>query len=191
MRIIRFLSDDNNIYLGEENKDFQNVANIVQGNIFDVNTLKKTGKSRYIVKLLSPLIPKDIFCVGLNYMKHYEELSKKKGIKLPGRPVIFMKSTSSLNYHNNTIAIPNVGKYPEEVDYEVELAVVIGKPALNVAAEDALDYVAGYTVANDVSQRYWQNNAGAGQWITGKSFDGFAPLGKLYIYYIFYTYKPL
>ena len=54
MRIIRFLSDDNNIYLGEENKDFQNVANIVQGNIFDINTLKKTGKSRYIVKLLSP-----------------------------------------------------------------------------------------------------------------------------------------
>ena len=84
MRIIRFLSDDNKIYLGEENKDFQNVANIVQGNIFDVNTLKKTGKSRYIVKLLSPIIPKDIFCVGLNYMKHYEELSKKKGIKFQG-----------------------------------------------------------------------------------------------------------
>ena len=66
----------------------------------------------------------------------------------------------------------------EQLDYEVELCVV-SKPAKNVSAENAFEYIAGYTVANDVSQRYWQNNAGAGQWIKGKSFDGFSPLGPV------------
>lgn len=182
MRIIRFLSDDGNIYLGEESKSFAKVAQVIEGNLFDVNTIKPTGVSRYIAKLLAPLVPRDIFCIGLNYMKHYEELSKKKGIKLPGRPVVFMKATSALNCQDGVIPIPNMGEeYPEELDYEVELAVIIGKPAKNVIAANALDYVAGYTVANDVSHRYWQNNAGAGQWIKGKCFDGFAPLGPVMV----------
>lgn len=69
----------------------------------------------------------------------------------------------------------------ESLDWEVELAMVIGKECRNVKAADAMDYVCGYTVANDVSQRFWQNNAGAGQFIKGKSFDTFCPLGPVLV----------
>ncbi len=182
MRLVRFISDDGKIYLGEENKEFGCVARVVEGSIYNVDTLRRTGEYRYIAILLSPIVPRDIFCIGLNYMRHYEELSKKIGIKLPGRPVVFMKSTSSLNRHGGNISLPILGEEGnEQLDYEVELCVVISKPAKNVSAENAFEYIAGYTVANDVSQRYWQNNAGAGQWIKGKSFDGFSPLGPVFV----------
>ena len=81
---------------------------------------------------------------------------------LPERPVIFMKPTSTVTNPGEAIQVPSL-EHGEETDFEVELAVVIGRPARNVAKADALSYVAGYTVANDVSGRYWQRNAGGGQ----------------------------
>ena len=88
-----------------------------------------------------------------------------------------MKNPASLTNPGDPIVIPQSCMDPMEVDYEIELAVVIGKPAKNVPADKALDYIFGYTVANDDSARRWQKNAGGGQWIRGKSFDTFCPLG--------------
>ena len=101
--------------------------------------------AKYVCRLLNP--------TGLNYMKHYEESAKKRGVPLPSKPVIFMKPTSAVNTHNGVIELPSL-EHGEELDYEVELAVVIGKSCKDVAVENALDYVAGYTVSNDVSGRY-------------------------------------
>jgi len=89
----------------------------------------------------------------------------------------FFKNSNALQNPGDPIVIPSVALDPQEVDYEVELAIVIGKPCRNVKKENALDYVLGYTVANDVSARKWQINRGGSQWCFGKSFDTFCPLG--------------
>jgi len=126
------------------------------------------------------LEPADILCIGLNYMKHWEESAKIRQIPLPERPVLFMKSGSALNHPEGDIWFPQLPN-GETLDWEVELAIVIKKPCRNVKKEEALDYVLGYTVANDVSCRHWQTKAGADQWIKGKSFDTFAPLGPVLV----------
>jgi len=95
---------------------------------------------------------------------------------IPERPVLFLKATTALQNPGDPIVLPRHLR-SDEVDYECELAVVIGKRRKNVAREDALDYVLGYTCANDVSARDWQNKWGGGQWCRGKTFDTFAPLG--------------
>ena len=77
MRLVRFISDDGKTYLGEENKEFGK-ARVVEGSIYKVDTLRRTGEYRYIAILLSPIVPRDIFCIGLNYVRHYEKLSKKR-----------------------------------------------------------------------------------------------------------------
>mmetsp|Transcript_32174 Transcript_32174/g.94010 ORF Transcript_32174/g.94010 Transcript_32174/m.94010 type:complete len:229 (-) Transcript_32174:86-772(-) len=116
--------------------------------------------------------PPAIYCIGLNYRQH----AKESGMPEPKFPVVFTKPPSSVIGHGDTIEIPAIC-HPEEVDYEVELAVVIGKSAKNVPEDKALEYVQGYTVANDVSARKWQLQQGGGQWCRGKSFDTFCPLG--------------
>jgi 2-keto-4-pentenoate hydratase/2-oxohepta-3-ene-1,7-dioic acid hydratase in catechol pathway len=88
-----------------------------------------------------------------------------------------MKNPASVTNPGEPIIVPRVCARTPEIDYEAELAVVIGKPAKNVPVSAALDYVLGYTIGNDVSARRWQKNAGAGQWVRGKSFDTFCPLG--------------
>lgn len=113
--------------------------------------------------------PSKIICVGLNYAKHAQE----SGMPLPEVPILFMKATSSLCGPFDPIIIP---KNSEKTDWEVELAVVIGKKASYVSKEDAMDYVAGYVLHNDVSERDFQLHHG-GQWVKGKSADHFAPLG--------------
>ncbi|NVJ85252.1 MAG: fumarylacetoacetate hydrolase family protein [Algoriphagus sp.] len=113
--------------------------------------------------------PSKIICIGLNYRKHAEEA----GMQVPEVPIIFMKATSSLCGPYDPIFIP---KNSKQTDWEVELAVVIGKRAKYVSVEDAMDYVAGYTVHNDVSERDFQLRHG-GQWVKGKSADNFAPIG--------------
>ena len=113
-------------------------------------------------------------------MKHYEESAKKRGIALPSQPVIFMKPSSALAHPEDDVWMPDI-KYGEQLDWEVELTIVIGKECRNVSKEDALQYVLGYTVGNDVSSRHWQKQAGAGQWIKGKSFDTFAPIGPVLV----------
>jgi len=93
----------------------------------------------------------------------------------PEYPIIFSKPPSAVVYNGQDIVIPHI--VGDEVDYEAELAVVIGRPAKNVSEEEALDYVMGYTCANDVSSRIWQLKKGGGQWTYSKGFDSFCPLG--------------
>src|SRR5713226_4505927 len=122
------------------------------------------------VRLGPPICrPSKIVCIGLNYRDHAAE-SK---MEIPKEPVIFFKSTSSLVGPNDALVIPKNGT---KVDWEVELAVVIGKKALYVPKEKALDFVAGYALHNDYSERVFQLER-AGQWVKGKSADTFAPLG--------------
>ncbi len=113
-----------------------------------------------------------IFCIGLNYRKHAEETKAK----IPEFPVVFMKSPASAISHGEPIALPRHLR-SDQVDYEGELAVVVSKPCKNVSRKDALNYVRGYTCANDVSARDWQRQWGGSQWCRGKSFDSFCPLG--------------
>jgi 2,4-diketo-3-deoxy-L-fuconate hydrolase len=113
--------------------------------------------------------PSKIVCIGLNYRDHAAETKAQP----PKEPVLFFKSTSSLVGPNDPLTMP---KNSSKVDWEVELAVVIGKRALYVSKEDALDYVAGYALHNDYSERHFQLERG-GQWVKGKSADTFAPLG--------------
>lgn len=108
-------------------------------------------------------------CIGLNYSDHAAEA----GMDLPKEPILFMKATSAICGPNDTVSLP---RGSEKSDWEVELAVVIGKRAKYVSEADALDYVAGYCVTNDVSERAFQVERG-GQWTKGKSCDTFGPLG--------------
>jgi 2-keto-4-pentenoate hydratase/2-oxohepta-3-ene-1,7-dioic acid hydratase in catechol pathway len=127
-------------------------------------------------KLLAPVSPVNILAIGLNYRKHAEEGGKG----VPERPMLFLKSTSSLQNPGDPIELPRK-LASSEVDYECELAVVIGKSCKNATKANALDYVLGYTAANDVSARDWQNRLGGGQFCQGKSFDTFCPLGPVLV----------
>lgn len=108
-------------------------------------------------KLLAPLAPTAIFCIGLNYRKHAEE----SNAAIPQYPVLFMKSPGAVQNPGDDIVLPR-HLASDEVDYECELAVVIGKACKNVSKANALDYVLGYTCANDVSARDWQIKRGGG-----------------------------
>jgi 2-keto-4-pentenoate hydratase/2-oxohepta-3-ene-1,7-dioic acid hydratase in catechol pathway len=123
-------------------------------------------------ELLAPLVPTDIFCIGLNYRNHAEEA----GLEIPEHPVLFMKATSAVQHPGKPIMLPRK-LFSDRVDYEAELAVVIGRTCHNVSRQDALDHVFGYTCANDVSARDWQRNGGGRQWCRGKTFATFCPLG--------------
>jgi 2-keto-4-pentenoate hydratase/2-oxohepta-3-ene-1,7-dioic acid hydratase in catechol pathway len=115
-------------------------------------------------------LPQKIVCVGLNYRDHAEE----QGVELPERPLLFAKWPNTLIASGEPIRIPPIS---QNVDYEAELGVVIGRRASRVATDDALDFVRGYVVANDVSGRDLQFSDG--QWVRGKSLDTFLPLGEL------------
>jgi 2-keto-4-pentenoate hydratase/2-oxohepta-3-ene-1,7-dioic acid hydratase in catechol pathway len=113
--------------------------------------------------------PGKIICIGLNYAAHAAE----GGMDVPAEPVVFFKATSAITGPNDGIMIP---KGSEQTDWEVELAVVIGKTCRHVSEQDALDHVLGYCLHNDWSEREWQLHR-SGQWVKGKSADTFAPLG--------------
>ncbi len=113
--------------------------------------------------------PSKIVCIGLNYAKHAAE----SGMDVPKEPVIFFKATSAICGPYDDVVIP---KNSKKTDWEVELAVVIGKKASYVSKEDAMNYVAGYVLHNDYSEREFQIERG-GQWVKGKSCDTFAPIG--------------
>ncbi|MDB2324339.1 fumarylacetoacetate hydrolase family protein [Alphaproteobacteria bacterium] len=110
-----------------------------------------------------------IVCIGLNYHEH----AKETGNPVPEHPIVFMKATSAINGPFDDVVIPRESQH---TDWEIELGVVIGRTAKYVSPEDALDYVAGYCVVNDVSERFYQTKL-TGQWTKGKSCDSFAPLG--------------
>jgi 2-keto-4-pentenoate hydratase/2-oxohepta-3-ene-1,7-dioic acid hydratase in catechol pathway len=127
-------------------------------------------------KLLAPISPAMIVCIGLNYAKHAAEGGKPP----PERPVWFMKLPGAVVPAGEPIRIPR--KQPStKVDYEAELAIVIGRECRDATRANALDFVAGYTCANDVSARDWQRDFGGGQWNHAKSFDTFCPLGPVLV----------
>jgi 2-keto-4-pentenoate hydratase/2-oxohepta-3-ene-1,7-dioic acid hydratase in catechol pathway len=169
MKIVRFLNEEGKICLGSIETDRPEEVRIVRGDLF--GKLEITGKTARLGRLLSPLDPPNILAVGLNYGRHAEETK----ISRPEIPVLFIKATTTVIGPDEMILLPSVG--PDRVDYEAELAVIIGRRAKNVSREDALGYVLGYACANDVSARDWQIEKQKKQWARGKSFDTFCPLG--------------
>ena len=169
MRIIRFLDDAGQQRFG---KDFDNgQATLLEGD--SITGLVETDQIRNVKKLLAPIVPPAIIGIGLNYHQHANET----GMEAPKYPVVFMKNPASIANPGDPVLLHSSCMEPPEVDYEAELAVVIGQAAKDVSTDDALKHVLGYTAANDVSARRWQGRKGAGQWVRAKSFDTFCPLG--------------
>ena len=182
MKLIRFGKEGQEkpgIHLDGKNYDLSVFVKDYDENFFEQNGLEKLASIVNEEKL--PLVedgqrigspiarPSKILCIGLNYAKH----AKETGAAIPTEPILFMKSTSSLTGPFDNIIIP---KNSEKTDWEVELGVVIGKKASYVSEEEAMDYVAGYVLHNDVSERAFQLERG-GTWDKGKGCDSFAPLG--------------
>jgi 2-keto-4-pentenoate hydratase/2-oxohepta-3-ene-1,7-dioic acid hydratase in catechol pathway len=168
MKIIRYLDRAGHTHYGNEQPD-GSVLRIV-GDILDAYTVE--AETVDVAKLLAPIVPTQILCIGLNYRQHAAETNAK----IPERPILFVKGINTLQHPGDPILIPQHLR-SDEVDYECELAVVIGRPCKNVPRARALEYVLGYTCANDVSARDHQIKLGGGQWCRGKFFDTFAPLG--------------
>ena len=170
MKITRLLqSDGNAVCAALEN----GVAYAIEGDIwgdFSVSSREVSGQT------LAPIVPAAIIGIGLNYRRHAEEI----GAKIPEFPIVFLKFPGALSGPGDAIVLPQ--KLPSDtVDYEAELAVVIGRACKNATRESALDFVWGYTAANDVSARDWQIEKGGSQWSRGKSFDSFCPLGPVLV----------
>ena len=209
MRFVTYLLKDNVERLGIMNSDMTGVyeiksipnlqnsykdmndfiANITQQ---DLETLKSRNYEKdSVVKLdliediklcyliINPV--KDILCLGLNYKDHVEETNRSfnANYELPKYPIYFSKRVNKSIGINDKIT--NYQGVSNELDYEVELAVIIGKEGINIKKEDAYDYVFGYTIMNDVSARDLQQRHG-GQWFRGKSIDSFTPLGPCIVY---------
>ncbi|MGC4074090.1 MAG: fumarylacetoacetate hydrolase family protein [Nibricoccus sp.] len=168
MHLLRYQDASGNIHHAAEQPD--DSALRIEGDIY--GTHKITSEKAQIKKLLSPIAPAQILCIGLNYRQHAAETNAK----IPERPILFVKGINTAQNPNDPILIPT-HLASNEVDYECELAVIIGKAAKNVSRANALDYVLGYTCCNDVSARDHQIKLGGGQWCRGKFFDTFAPLG--------------
>lgn len=138
----------------------------------------RAGAVKYPVadaKYHAPIVdPQKIICVGLNYKDHAAE----SGSPIPKDPVLFSKYATALIGHGETIVLPKVS---QEVDYEAEFVIVIGKRGRHIPAKNALEHVAGYTVGHDVSARDWQLKKDGKQWMVGKTFDTFAPCGPLLV----------
>ncbi|XP_059822733.1 fumarylacetoacetate hydrolase domain-containing protein 2A isoform X2 [Hypanus sabinus] len=193
MRLVQFLTagDRSGMRVGVQERDGGNVIDL---NLFD-NSLPRNMKeflekgdvametarraldygshalSLSEIELLSPVTnPDKVVCVGMNYMDHCLE----QNVPIPKEPVIFSKFGSSIVGPYSDIIHP---KESNEVDWEVELAFVIGKKGKHIQKEEAMNYVAGFMVAHDVSARDWQMKRNGKQWLLGKTFDTFCPLG--------------
>lgn len=172
MKICRFVSSNGEEFYGLYNPSQPDEAVVMEGDLYGEKRV--TDRVEKIKRYLPPVEPVTIFALGMNYGKHALET----GAKLPFIPVVFMKAITSAIGHRESILLPAAG--PEQVDYEGELAIVIGKKGKNIRPSDVYDYVLGYTCANDVSARDWQMDKARGQkgqWVRGKSFDTFCPMG--------------
>ncbi len=172
MKIIRYQDKAGNIGYASQQADGSAVK--LDGNLYAGFHI--TPAKAEVSRLLAPVEPTSIICIGLNYRKHAEET----GAKFPEFPVVFFKGINTLQHPGEPIQIPTHLR-SDEVDYECELAVVIGRACKNVSRQNALDYVLGYTCCNDVSARDWQLKRGGGQWSRGKTFDTFSPLGPVLV----------
>ena len=182
MKLIRFGKigqEKPGIHINGKNYDVSKYIKDYDESFFDQNGIEKLAtilqnENLSIIddeqRIGSPIArPSKILCIGLNYAKH----AKETGAAIPTEPILFMKSTTSLTGPYDPIIIP---KNSEKTDWEVELAVVIGKKASYVTEQEAMDYVAGYVLHNDVSERAFQLERG-GTWDKGKGCDSFAPMG--------------
>jgi len=173
MKIYRLRDQSHNIRMAtsDDGKNFFGL----NGDI-SCGEVKITNERIEVLNLLAPIEPKTIYGIGLNYRKHAEET----GAKIPTHPVVFFKSPAALQDPEGPIVLPRKLR-SDEVDYEAELGVIIGYECKNVSRANALDYVLGYTIGNDVSARDWQKTWGGSQWCRGKSFDTFCPVGPAFI----------
>lgn len=183
MKLIRFGEagkEKPGVLIGEKRLDVSSIVTDYNEAFFGENGLEKLKKALEsnpslpevdaAVRLGSPVArPSKIICIGLNYVDHCVET----GAPIPTEPIIFFKSTTALCGPNDDLVIP---KNSEKTDWEIELAFVVGKKASYVEEADAMDYVAGYCLHNDYSERGFQLERG-GQWAKGKGCDTFAPLG--------------
>ncbi|MBP7142445.1 MAG: fumarylacetoacetate hydrolase family protein [Opitutaceae bacterium] len=168
MKIIRYSDSSGTIRYAAETAPGRH--QVLKGDPYGAREV--TSEVATIGQLLAPIVPTQILGIGLNYRHHAAE----SGMKAPTYPVLFFKGVNTLQHPNAPIVLPRK-MASHEVDYECELAVVIGRTCKNVSRQNALDYVLGYTCANDVSARDWQLKFGGGQWCRGKTFDTFSPLG--------------
>ena len=147
--------------------EFLNFSTINNLKNLNLNDLPELSKNERIGSCINK--PGKFVAIGLNYSDH----AKETGLKTPTEPIVFMKATSSICGPNDDIEMP---KDSTKLDWEVELGIVIGKEAKNISEEDASNYILGYCVVNDVSEREWQIEK-LGQWVKGKSGDTFGPTG--------------
>lgn len=165
MRIVRYQNSENQIVHGWMLED---KIGEIQGNIFGEYRRREAKTPIKELKLLAPCEPSKIICVGRNYVEHAKEL----GNEVPKVPLIFFKPPSSIISNNDAIFLPPQSK---QVEHEAELVVVMGKRAKNVTAENAKEYIFGYTIGNDVTARDLQKSDG--QWTRAKGFDTFCSFG--------------
>ena len=180
MKFLRFKNNKDSInndyklktgFLDDEGKVIELKGDILDYFNADVETILENmveSHSLEDIDILPPTDPSKIVCIGLNYKDHAAELN----LELPESPVIFIKPSTTVNRADGIIIYPRISK---QVDYEGELAVVIGKDAMQLSVEEADDHIFGYTVINDVTARDFTLKDG--QWTRGKSCDGFAPIG--------------
>jgi 2-keto-4-pentenoate hydratase/2-oxohepta-3-ene-1,7-dioic acid hydratase in catechol pathway len=168
MKIIRFEDAQGQAHYAAQRPDGS--ARVIAGDLYGRHEV--TDQRADVRKLLAPVMPTAILCIGLNYRRHAAE----GNAPIPKWPVLFMKSPGAVQNPGDPVALPRHLK-SEQVDYECELGVVIGKRAKNVSREKALDHVLGYTCGNDISARDWRKDFGGSQWCRGKTFDTFCPLG--------------
>jgi 2-keto-4-pentenoate hydratase/2-oxohepta-3-ene-1,7-dioic acid hydratase in catechol pathway len=155
--------------------DPQPTDETIMGRLEEVIVAAATAKPEQAVEMPTSLLPpvpppEKVICIGLNYLDHAIET----GAKPPTEPIVFSKFNTALIGDGDAIVLPSLS---QEVDYEAELVVVIGRTTRHVAVKDALKCVAGYTCGHDVSARDWQKGRPGGQWLLGKSFDTFGPIG--------------
>ncbi len=171
MKILRYEDPHGKIYYGI---DQSGGCTRIDGSL--LGDWRDSGEAAEIGRILAPVSPPAIFCIGGNYRRHVQET----GGKITAHPAVFHKGINTVQHPGVPIQLPR-HMLSEMVDYECELAVVIGRHAKNVSKESALSYVLGYTCANDVSARDWQKHAGSGQWCKGKGFDTFCPMGPVLV----------
>lgn len=167
MQIIRFESAGK-VLVGSRIDD--RTAHPIEGDL--LGDFHVTSTRVPVDRLLTPIVPSNILCIGLNYRAHAAE----SGAAIPAHPVLFIKNSAALNDPFGEIVLPDNST---QVDYEAELAIVIGRRAKSVSRSEAMSHALGFTIANDVSARDWQREMprSGGQWCRAKSFDGFCPLG--------------
>ena len=145
-----------------------NTIKKLDGSYFDAFSVTSEALDVANVRLLSPCVPSKVVCVGLNYADH----AKESNMELPDEPCLFMKPATSVIGPGEAVIYPDMS---DRVDYEAELAVVVGKTTHNIGPEEADEYIFGYTCLNDVTARDLQKKDG--QWTRAKSFDTFCPIG--------------